>query len=86
MIAIAYDPFSMESQVCIAKAGGDCSYEHISSDLSDAAIKVVRLAYQNDISNIGISAPSAIKEEFERLILEYELNTYSNNKLTVEGI
>lgn len=86
MIAIAYDPFSMESQVCIAKDDGECLYEHISSDLHDAAIEVVKLAYQNDIPNIGISAPSAIKEEFEKLILEYELNTYSNNKLTVEGI
>jgi hypothetical protein len=84
-IIINYDPFAMESSISIYRNGKQ-QYDTVSSNLDDLAKRLIGLTHQQDIYSVKVRMPLATTTELKRLISEYELNEYSENKIDVEGI
>lgn len=84
-IIVNYNPFAMESAVYIARDGQQNQMK-VCSDLERLAGTLVDIAYGHDIYDIKIHAPFATTGEIQRLVTNLEQNTYSENKIIVEGI
>ena len=84
-IIVNYNPFAMESAVYIARDGQQNQMK-VCSDLEGLAGTLVDIAYGHDIYDIKIHAPFATTGEIQRLVTNLEQNTYSENKIIVEGI
>lgn len=83
-LLVEYDPFSMESRVSIFEDNVK-DYVKVSSNLEDLTSNLVAIAYDTNIYSIKIHGPFAIANELDRMIRQYELNNYSENKITIEG-
>lgn len=84
-IFMSYDPFAMESRVCISKNGIQQQVA-VCSTLEELTKELVDLAYTNDVYDMKFQAPSFIIDELKSQIYSYEARNYSTNKITIEGI
>lgn len=84
-IILDYDPFAMESRICIV-ADGHTKYNQVTSEIDDAVEVIVGLAYSNNIYNVKVHAPSQMVGEISRRVQEQEQSDYVNNKITIGEI
>ncbi len=84
-IILDYDPFAMESRICIM-TDGHTKYNQVTSEIDDAAEVIVGLAYSNNIYNVKLHAPSQMVGEISRRIQEQEQNDFANNKIVIDEI
>lgn len=83
VLVVEYDPFSMESRVSIIR-GDNTTYAKVYSNIDELTENLIVLAYESDVYNIKVHGPFEIAEQLGKKINEYELNQYSQNKITVE--
>lgn len=85
-IIIEYNAFTLMSWVTVLDENGRQNKFNTSSSAEQLAKTTIALAYQNNIYNIKISAPSFIYDEIKQQIEWQEEKQYSQNKINIEVI
>lgn len=85
-LIIDYDPFAMESRMHVIRDGQDIERYAVESSIPKLAERIIQYAKESDIYDVKVRGPLAIISEIKRSVAEHEMNTYSENKITVEGI
>lgn len=85
-IIIDYDPFAMESRAYVMRDGNREESYIVASDISELTEKLVEVAKKHQVYNVRVRGPFAIMGEIKRSISLYEMKTYEENKITVEGL
>lgn len=84
-LLVQYDPFTMESRVAIFNEHVR-DYARVCSTLEELTEEVITMAYENDIYDIKVCGPFGIASQLNKMVQQYELNKYSQNKISVEGL
>lgn len=86
VLIIDYDPFNMESRMYVMRDGKNEDKYTVESNIPELSETAVRYAKETGVYNLRIRGPWAIVHEIKRSIAEAEMRTYSENKITVEGL
>ena len=84
-IIISYNPYELEQTVTLHQ-NGKMIQSRVYSDVETLANELIGLAYQYSIYNVKIHGPYSIESEISDQINKREQATYSQSKITVEGI
>ena len=84
-IIVDYNVFAQESHVYVMKDGKRSSHR-VASDIKSLASQLIAMAQETQIYNVRVSAPFAFIGEIRRQVQQLEMITYSENKITVEGL
>ena len=85
-IIVDYDPFAMNSYAHVMRNGDREKQYAVASNVQDLTEKLVAIAKEHQVYDVKIRGPLAIMGEIKRSISEYEMKTYEENKITVEGL
>ncbi len=84
-IIIEYNAFTLMSWITLDENGKQNKF-NTSSSVEQLAKTAIVLAYQNNIYDIKVSAPSFIYDEIKQQIEWQEEKQYSQNKINIEVI
>lgn len=85
-IIVDYNLFNSDCHIYVMKDGQRGEFCNAPCGVPELIDKLVAMAQQHQIYNIRVNGPFAIMGEIKRAIAEYELHTYNENKITVEGL
>ena len=76
----------MESRAYVMRENGKEESYVVASSIPELAEKLVNVAKKHQVYNVRVRGPLAIMSEIKRSISIYEMKTYEENKITVEGL
>lgn len=85
-IIVDYDPFTIESRAYIMRDGKREESQAVLSDISNLTKQLTEIARKHEIYDIHVRGPLCIMYEIRDSIARYEMQTYEENKIKVEGL
>lgn len=84
-IIVDYDAFDRESRFYVMKDNKHLNCRVV-SDIETLVSSLISLAKETQIYDVKIRAPRAFVNEIDRQVKQLEMTTYSENKISIEGL
>lgn len=86
VLIVDYDPFNIESRISLMQEGDKKDIYRAPSNIPELAESLIGMANKLKVYSIRVRGPLAIIGEIKSRIAECEMQLFSENKITVEGL